>query len=78
MNVICVGVKTGKCEDVNMYKKPPLLEELFAQTLSGENVMYISVIYIYAYIGHIYAHTYIHVLIYLLFFIYIYIFIIIV
>ena len=70
MNVICVGVKTGKCEEtgnfkyVNMYKKPPLLEELFAQTLSGENVMYISVIHIYIYIYidtyRSYICTYIH------------------
>jgi hypothetical protein len=27
-----------RCEDVKMFDRPPLLEEPFAQTLSGKNV----------------------------------------
>jgi len=34
--MICVDVKTGRCEEKMIYR-PPLLEELFAQTLSGKN-----------------------------------------
>ena len=32
----CEDVKMRRCEDVKMYSRPPLLEEPFAQTLSGK------------------------------------------
>ena len=34
--MICVDVKMGRCEDEKMIYRPPLLEEPFAQTLSGK------------------------------------------
>ena len=34
---VCVNVKMGGCEDEKRIYRPPLLEELFAQTLSGQD-----------------------------------------
>ena len=34
--MLCVDVKMGRCEEDNMIYRPPLLEEPFAQTLSGK------------------------------------------
>ena len=34
--MICVDVKMRRCEDEKMIDRPPLLEEPFAQTLSGK------------------------------------------
>ena len=34
--MICVDVKMRRCEDVKTYHRPPLLEEPFAQMLSGK------------------------------------------
>jgi len=31
----CEDVKMRRCEDVRMFDRPPILEEPFAQTLSG-------------------------------------------
>ena len=33
--MICVDVRMRRCEDEKMIYRPPLLEEPFAQTLSG-------------------------------------------
>ena len=56
--MICEDVKMRRCEDEKMIDRPPLLEEPFAQTLSGKMVC----VYIYIHICiHIYTYIYIHV-----------------
>jgi len=38
--LICEDVKMRRCEYVKMFDRPPLLEEPFAQTLSGKKTVW--------------------------------------